>query len=162
MGNKPPMGHFDSWLANLHCLLDSRLPPIAPLHKDPHSAFETEIKPFICLVGTSVASIERTLNTIVTDLGTYLKSACPTALEPAMLTKSLVSIGDAAPPPPGTATNAVPTPDGPPCPDGTPNASMPFTNRWRNVNLSSFGFDPLPRVYTTPRPPPPHQHPSLG
>jgi hypothetical protein len=109
--------------------------------------------------------MEWKLNTItehITDFGAYLKTAHPTASGPMTLTESVVSIGDAAPPPPGTATNAVPTPDGPPHPEGTPIASVPSTNRWKNVNLSSFGFVPSPRVSTTPRPPPTHQHPSMG
>jgi hypothetical protein len=55
VGNKTPTGQLDSRLADLNCLLDSHLPPVAPLRKDPHSAFKTEIKLFICLVGTTVS-----------------------------------------------------------------------------------------------------------
>ncbi len=58
VGNETLKGQLDSRLANLHRLLDSHLPPVAPLRKDPHSAFETEIKPFICSVETSISSME--------------------------------------------------------------------------------------------------------
>ncbi len=165
VGNKTLTGQLESQLANLQCLLDSHLPPVASLCKDLHSDFETEIKPFIHSVGTSVYSIKRKLNTItehVMDLGAYLKTAHPTTSGPATFTKSVVSIGDGAPPLPGTVTHAVPTPDGPPRPDAAPSASVPPTNRWRNVDPSSLGFVPLTRVSTTPRPPPTHQHPSMG